>query len=120
MPRRLLLRPALTLASAALCLGLSAAGAGLAAQETAKDKDGFLPIFNGHDIDGWEGDPELWSVKDGVLTGVTTTTKPLKYNKFLIWRRGAPKNFALKARLKVIGNNNSGIQYRSKQLKDAG
>ena len=86
----------------------------------AAEEPSFKPIFNGKDLAGWEGDPSLWSVQDGAITGVTTAEHPLKYNKFLIWRGGAPKNFELHAKLRLIGNNNSGIQYRSKQLKDAG
>ena len=80
--------------------------------------EGFTPIFNGKDLSGWEGDPTLWSVQDGAITG-TTKVGQLKYNKFLIWRGGTPKNFILRAKLKQEGNN-SGIQYRSKQLPDAG
>ena len=28
---------------------------------------GFQPLFNGKNLDGWDGDPKLWSVRDGVL-----------------------------------------------------
>ena len=28
---------------------------------------GFEPLFNGKDLEGWEGYEDLWSVKDGVL-----------------------------------------------------
>ncbi len=85
----------------------------------AQAEGDFKPIFNGKDLTGWEGDPSLWSVQDGAITG-TTQAGQLKYNKFLIWRGGAPKNFVLRAKLKLDGNNNSGLQYRSKQLPDAG
>ncbi|MGE3820831.1 MAG: family 16 glycoside hydrolase, partial [Isosphaeraceae bacterium] len=80
---------------------------------------GFTPIFHGKDLSGWEGDPAIWSVKDGAITGVTTPGL-LKYNKFLIWKEGKPKNFELKASFRVVGDNNSGVQYRSKVLPDAG
>ena len=106
------LRPAPTLAVAALLC--------LAAIAGAADEPGFTPIFNGKDLTGWEGDKDIWSVKDGAITGVTTDDKKLPYNKFLIWRGGSPKNFELKAKVKLVGNSNSGIQYRSKQLNDAG
>ena len=26
-------------------------------------EDGFLPLFNGKNLDGWDGDPRLWSVR---------------------------------------------------------
>ena len=54
----------------------------------AAEEPGFTPLFNGKDLSGWEGDPALWSVQDGAITGVTTDESPLPYNKFLIWRRG--------------------------------
>ena len=60
---------------------------------TAQEKDGFRSLFNGKDLTGWDGNPELWSVVDGVITGKTTGPEQLKYNQFLIWRDGTLKNF---------------------------
>src|SRR5436305_3548125 len=76
-------------------------------------------LFNGKDLTGWDGNPESWSVKDGAITGVTTDEKPLPYNQFLIWRGGKVKNFEVTAKIRESGNN-SGIQYRSQELKDVG
>jgi hypothetical protein len=81
-------------------------------------------LFNGKDLDGWEGNPESWSVQDGAITGVTTDDKRLPYNQFLIWRGGPDKkntvrNFELRAKIRQTGNN-SGIQYRSKELTQVG
>ena len=76
-------------------------------------------LFNGKDLSGWEGNPASWSVVDGCITGVTKGDEPLPYNQFLIWRGGTVKNFELRAKIKQSGNN-SGIQYRSKELKDVG
>lgn len=69
-------------------------------------------LFNGKDLDGWDGDPDLWSVEDGVITGRTTKDKPLKRNTFLIWKGGTLKDFELHVKYK-IANGNSGVQYRS-------
>ena len=33
---------------------------------------GFVRMFNGKNLTGWEGNPKLWSVKDGAITGQTT------------------------------------------------
>jgi putative heme-binding domain-containing protein len=111
---RVRFRSMMTMAVAAgMCLAaLALAGAG------AADEPAFKPIFNGKDLDGWEGDKDIWSVKDGAITGVTTDDKKLPYNKFLIWRGGKPKNFVLKAKVKLVGNSNSGIQYRSEVMKE--
>ncbi len=81
--------------------------------------DGFRPIFNGKDLTGWDGNPPLWSVEDGCITGRTSGPGVLKYNQFLIWRGGTVKNFELRAKIKQTGNN-TGIQYRSKELPEIG
>ena len=85
----------------------------------ASAQDGFKPLFNGKDLTGWDGNPELWSVEDGCITGKTTGPEQLKYNQFLIWRGGKVKNFELHAKIKQSGNN-TGIQYRSKELPENG
>lgn len=81
--------------------------------------DGFRPLFNGKDLTGWDGNPALWSVQDGAITGVTAGPETLEYNQFIIWRGGTVKNFELRAKVRQIGNN-TGIQYRSKELSDVG
>ncbi|MEY4482812.1 MAG: hypothetical protein RL693_264 [Verrucomicrobiota bacterium] len=81
--------------------------------------DGFRPLFNGKDLAGWDGNPELWSVEDGCITGKTTGPEQLAYNQFLIWRGGVVKNFELRAKVKQAGNN-TGIQYRSRELPENG
>jgi hypothetical protein len=70
-------------------------------------------LFNGKDLTGWKGHPDLWSVKDGAITGYTKDGKlPGGANSFLVWD-GTADNFELKAKFKIVGGN-SGIQYRSK------
>ena len=34
-------------------------------------EEGFRPLFNGKNLDGWDGDPRLWSVGDGMIVGST-------------------------------------------------
>ncbi len=85
----------------------------------ASAQEGFKPLFNGKDLTGWDGNPELWSVEDGCITGKTTGPEQLAYNQFLIWRGGKVKNFELHVKIKETGNN-TGIQYRSKELPENG
>ena len=75
-------------------------------------------IFNGKDLSGWDGDPRLWSVKDGVIHGETTEAEPSKGNTFLIWKEGTLKDFELRLSFRCTASNNSGIQYRSQHLSD--
>jgi len=86
--------------------------------EPPKPPEGFVAIFNGKDLSGWEGSPEYWTVKDGCLTGVTDGT--LKYNRFIMWRGGTLKNFELRVQVKVTSGGNSGLNYRSKHQPDLG
>ncbi|MBA4148377.1 MAG: DUF1080 domain-containing protein [Verrucomicrobia bacterium] len=94
------------------------------AQDKAeKPGKGFKKIFNGKNLKGWTGNPELWSVKDGVIVGQTTAANPIKQNTFLIWTNGTPGDFELRFSYKLIPNNdkgaaNSGVQYRSKILDE--
>ncbi|MCB9925651.1 MAG: DUF1080 domain-containing protein [Planctomycetaceae bacterium] len=73
---------------------------------------GFVSIFDGKTLDGWDGDPKFWSVADGAITGQTTAENPTQGNTFIIWKGGEIGDFELKLEYKIVGGN-SGIQYRS-------
>ena len=107
-------------------LGALALGAALMAQTSfvTGAEEGFRSIFNGKDLTGWEGNPKLWSVKDGAITGQTTAENPTKGNTFLIWTNGTEGDFELRCSFKLVpgddkGFANSGIQYRSKVFDPA-
>ena len=80
----------------------------------------FQPLFNGKDLSGWDGDPALWKVENGTIVGTCPGPDALQHNSFLIWRGGTVKDFELRATMRVLGDNNSGIQYRSRELPDVG
>ncbi|MBI3852335.1 MAG: DUF1080 domain-containing protein [Verrucomicrobia bacterium] len=91
----------------------------------AEAESGFKNLFNGKDLTGWDGRPQHWSVEDGAITGRTTKEHPAKGNNFLIWRGGTVDDFELRLSYKITANNdkgfaNSGIQYRSREFKEAG
>lgn len=76
-------------------------------------------LFNGKDLTGWNGNTDLWSVKDGVIVGRTTPEQPASTNTFLIWKGGEPTDFELTLQFKMTPGDdknyvNSGIQFRSK------
>lgn len=106
-------RPLTVTAALALCTSLVCAK-----DEPASEVDiepGFIRIFNGEDLSGWDGDPRFWSVENGAICGKTTLQNLTLSNTFLIWRGANLKNFVLKLKFR-IHNGNSGIQYRSKDL----
>jgi len=100
----------------AIISGLAVLGlvASVAAAAETPGEEGFETIFNGKDLTGWDGDPRLWSVKDGVIRGETTKENPARGNTFCVWRAGKLRDFVLKIKFR-IQNGNSGIQYRSKE-----
>ena len=77
---------------------------------------GFKSLFNGKDLTGWEGNPDLWSVKDGAITGVTKADPKLTHNTFLVYKDTVPDDFELRLSYRIV-KGNSGIQYRSKVLR---
>lgn len=83
-----------------------------------KKEKGYVQIFDGKTLDGWDGDPTYWKVEDGALTGEITPTTLLKTNNFIIWKGGEPADFELKGEFKITETGNSGINYRSDRLTD--
>jgi len=78
--------------------------------------DGFVSIFNGTSLEGWEGDSRYWRVEDHEIVGEVTPANLLKQNNFLIWRGGTPANFELKVEFRITAGGNSGINYRSEEI----
>jgi len=81
----------------------------------SSSSQGWVSIFNGKDLNGWDGDPRFWSVKDGAIHGETTPQNPTRGNTFIFWRDGQLKDFELKIKFRLLSGN-SGIQYRSKEV----
>lgn len=101
--------------SVCLCLAVVLSVGSIDAFDAEKDSEGFESIFDGKTLEGWDGNPELWSVEEGAITGKTNKDKPLKSNSFIIWRAGKTEDFILKLDYKIV-KGNSGIQYRSFEL----
>ena len=80
-------------------------------------QSGFQPIFDGKTLEGWEGDPSYWSVKDGAIVGEITPETTLKANTFLIYQKEL-SDFELKAEFRISESGNSGIQYRSERVEN--
>jgi len=76
------------------------------------DHTGFVSLFNGKTLDGWDGEPGVWSVEDGAIVGLSTPEHRAG-NTFLVDRNVTAKDFDLKLEIKVELGGGSGIQYRS-------
>ncbi len=88
---------------------------GPALPQPLDDETGFKSIFDGKTLSGWDCDPRLWRVEDGIIIGETTPENAVKQNTFLIWRGGRPADFELKLEYR-LASGNSGVQYRSVEL----
>jgi hypothetical protein len=110
MPRIVVLMGAVFLSLAA------AARAEVAPTAAPPAPEGMEVLFNGTDLTGWDGDPRLWSVRDGVIHGETTLDNVAQGNTFLIWQGGDVGDFELRLSFRCNATNNSGIQYRSKRI----
>lgn len=70
-------------------------------------------LFNGRDLEGWEGNLEYWSVEEGEIVG---RTDGLERNEFLVSRL-LVEDFELSLEVLLVDNlGNSGIQFRSEAL----
>lgn len=83
-----------------------------------QSKSGFVKIFDGKTLKGWEGDPTYWRAENGNLVGEITPSTLLKRNSFIIWRGGTPGDFELTLDFRITKAGNSGINYRSEEIKD--
>ena len=99
-------RPTLARVLVALVLGVAIIPA------TAADKDGWVALFNGKNLDGWEqrNGTATYCVEDGCVVGKTAEGSP---NSFLCTVKEYG-DFELKFEVKVADELNSGVQIRSK------
>src|SRR5262252_1339053 len=94
------------LAATVLTLGLSAltAGAqeGLTAPEPLPkpDADGFITLFNGHDLTGWTGLSDYWSVAEGSIRG--QQAKETSKQTFLVFTGLKVKDFELRLKYRFV------------------
>jgi hypothetical protein len=76
------------------------------------DNDGWTSMFDGKSLNGWDGDPRFWSVKDSAVYVAPSCEKPTG-TIYLVWQGGEVSDFALKYELKGTSKVNSGVQFRS-------
>jgi hypothetical protein len=76
------------------------------------DHRGYVSLFDGVSLKGWDGNPKFWRVEDGAIVGESTPTNP-SGNSYIVYRDLVAKDFTLKFEIKVEGDGGSGLQYRS-------
>src|SRR5580658_10987720 len=73
---------------------------------------GYKQIFDGKSFDGWDADPSIWRVENGLMVGETLEGKP-KGNNYIVYRGDTTRDFDLKLQMKIEKGGGGGIQYRS-------
>jgi len=94
---------------------------GMVQSEAPPALTGGVSLFDGKSLSGWEGNPAIWRVQDGALTG-GSLTDTVKVNEFLATTREF-RNFIVRFEIKLIGTEgfiNSGFQIRSQRVPNSG
>ena len=98
------------------CLVILFAFSALAQDPAKPDADGYVSLFDGKTLKGWDGSPAVWSVKDGNIVGTSGKQGEanfLEYNQFLTFTGKVPENFVLEFDIWLSKEGNSGMQFRS-------
>jgi hypothetical protein len=97
--------------------------AGIAQENTksnvpAADADGWISLFNGKDLTGWEGMEGYWSVVEGAIQCTETKENSKQTTLILLSSKHNPEkfaNFEIRYKFKwVTPGGNSGLQIRGK------
>ncbi|MCU0706953.1 MAG: DUF1080 domain-containing protein [Pirellula sp.] len=115
--------PKCFLSSLLLAAMLSVMPGGVISQASAQDaqvelEEGYVWLFDGKSLDGWEGNQDWFRVENGAIVA-GALTKEIPHNEFLATTKEYG-NFELKleARLKGSGDN-AGVQFRSSRIPDS-
>ena len=85
--------------------------------QTAEKEEGFVKIFDGKTLTGWEGNTDYFRVEDGAIVAGTLKAG-IPNNEFLCTER-TYGDFELRLQVKLQGQgNNAGVQFRSQRVPD--
>jgi hypothetical protein len=86
-----------------------------AAQSPATLEEGFVALFDGKSLDGWEGNADYFRIQDKAIVA-GSLEKKIPNNEFLCTTKQY-SNFDLRAEVKLVGEGkNAGIQFRSQRI----
>jgi len=76
---------------------------------------GFVSLFDGKTLAGWEGKADVFSVKEGAIVA-GSLDKAIDRNEFLCTKKNYA-DFELRLDAKLVGaGDNAGIQFRSRRI----
>ena len=87
----------------------------LGAYATARGDDGWVPIFDGETLSGWQANPEAlaagWSVHDGAIQGKGIEDR----QAYLVYSGNADlSDFELKFSYRMLTDGNTGVELRAR------
>jgi hypothetical protein len=100
----------------AVLVALAGVAPGLTQSEAPPPPGRSTSLFDGRTLAGWEGNPSVWRVENGALTGGTANVAQPR-NEFLASTREF-SDFVLRFQIKLTGTEgfvNSGMQIRSQR-----
>src|SRR3569833_3923771 len=65
------------------------------------DHEGYVSLFDGKTLKGWDGNPKFWRVEDGAVVGESTRENP-SGNSYIAYRDMRAHDFTLKFEIKVV------------------
>jgi hypothetical protein len=81
-------------------------------------KSETIVLFNGKNLEGWEGHDDLWSVKDGII--VAKNTSPIKVSTYLLTNRKF-SDFRLRLAAKLVESEmHSGVAFWGRNAPEHG
>lgn len=96
-------------------LGLIAAMVNGDPCHAADEEPGFVPLFDGQTLDGWEGDAKVFRVENGAIVAGSLKA-PVAHNEFLCTKKEFG-DFELRLSAKLVGEGkNAGVQFRSQRV----
>ncbi len=66
------------------------------------DHQGYVSLFDGVSLKGWDGNPKFWRVENGAIVGESTAANP-SGNSYIVYRDVVAKDFTLKFEIKIEG-----------------
>ncbi|MBN2473930.1 MAG: DUF1080 domain-containing protein [Pirellulales bacterium] len=99
-------------------LTITTARAQTPAAEGKPDDQGFVSLFDGKDLAGWQSGPDhAWVVRDGVIA-LEGRTDGVMRNPNYLWTKQTYGNFVLELEFKTDERANSGVFLRTSDLKN--
>lgn len=84
-------------------------------QPAAASVSDFTPLFDGKSLEGWEGNRQVFRVRDGAIVGGSLDA-PVARNEFLCTTK-TYGDFELRLKFKLLGQGaNAGVQVRSRRV----